>query len=78
MHIMNEKDTIMTESRISSSRLITERYEQKIIDSWRLGEYTGNDCPNCGRNRLCKCPNGKTRCEKCNWVPADNGYCAVE
>jgi ribosomal protein L37AE/L43A len=42
---------------------------------WALGEYTQDDCPNCGRQRLCKCPNGKTRCENCNWVVEDNDYC---
>lgn len=44
---------------------------------WMLGDYTTDDCPNCGRQRLCKCHNGKTRCEKCNWVVEDQAYCAV-
>ncbi len=41
---------------------------------WRLGDYIGR-CPNCNRVRLCSCPNGKSRCEKCNWVPEDNQFC---
>ena len=36
--------------------------------AWALGDYTPDDCPNCGRQRLCQCPNGKTRCETCNWI----------
>lgn len=45
---------------------------------WTLGDYTPGACPNCTRQRLCKCPNGKTRCEKCNWVVDDRGYCPVK
>jgi hypothetical protein len=45
--------------------------------AWGLGEYTGASCPNCGRERLCVCPNGKTRCEKCNWVVEDGDYCPL-
>jgi len=44
--------------------------------AWAFGEYTGS-CLNCGRERLCSCPNGKHRCEKCNWVPEDNAYCPI-
>lgn len=46
-------------------------------EAWALGDYTDDDCPNCGRTRLCKCPNGKTRCEKCNWVVEDKAYAPV-
>lgn len=47
-----------------------------IQDEWALGEYENGDigCPRCGRMRLCKCPNGKHRCEKCNWSPELNGF----
>lgn len=46
---------------------------------WALGDYDNppEGCPNCGRHRLCKCDNGKHRCEKCNWVPEDNTYCRL-
>lgn len=47
---------------------------------WAYGEYTGEDCPNCGRERMMKCTDldGKERviCEKCNWEPAANDYAA--
>jgi len=49
-----------------------EEAEQR---EWALGNYVSDPCPNCGRQRLCKCDNGKHRCEKCNWVPEDSGYC---
>ena len=48
--------------------------EEAIRATWSLGDYTGEDCEKCGRNRVCKCPNGMTRCEKCNWVPATQEY----
>lgn len=45
---------------------------------WNFGNYTGDDCPNCHRNRLVKCtdPTGAERviCEKCKWEPAVNNY----
>lgn len=43
---------------------------------WALGEYANGDtgCSHCGRMRLCRCPNGKHRCEKCNWSPELNDY----
>ena len=41
---------------------------------WVLGDYVDESCPKCGRQRLCKCPNGKHRCEKCNWCPEDRVY----
>jgi len=44
---------------------------------WALGDYIGEPCPNCNRLRLCKCDNGKHRCEKCNWVPEDKTYCRL-
>lgn len=48
--------------------------QSKLAKEWALGDYIGK-CPNCNRVRLCSCPNGKSRCEKCNWVPEDNKYC---
>jgi hypothetical protein len=46
-------------------------------EAWSLGEYDGNPCPNCARQRLCLCPNGKHRCEKCNWCPEDGEYAPI-
>lgn len=41
---------------------------------WKLGEYTGDACEQCNRVRVCKCDNGKRRCEKCNWCPEEKRY----
>lgn len=56
---------------------IQDPEEEAERKAWALGGYTGEPCPNCSRLRLCHCDNGKTRCEKCNWVPEDGGYCCV-
>jgi hypothetical protein len=50
--------------------------EEKHRIEWALGDYDNGEtgCPECGRNRLCICENGKHRCEKCNWCPEDNQY----
>lgn len=45
--------------------------------AWKLGDYTGEACENCGRERVCSCPNGKRRCEKCNWCPELKEYAPV-
>jgi len=56
------------------------KQEQAELDAfhakWKLGEYdNGEDgCPNCGRARLCLCPNGFHRCEKCDWCPEEGKY----
>jgi len=54
----------------------TQKEEEYIINQWALGEYIG-ECPNCKRQRLCRCTNGKSRCEKCNWIVEDNDYCVI-
>jgi hypothetical protein len=45
---------------------------------WSYGNYTGEDCPHCGRRRLMLCEdnqgNERIICEKCNWEPAINDY----
>lgn len=47
---------------------------------WVYGNYTGDDCPNCGRQRLMACEDDRGRerviCEKCHWEPAAAGYCS--
>jgi ribosomal protein L37AE/L43A len=48
-----------------------------MLAQWALDDYSGDTCPKCGRRRLGKCMNGKTRCEKCNWVVEDNAYAPV-
>jgi len=48
-----------------------QEQEQADYKAYALGEYTHERCPNCRRLRLCKCPNGKHRCEKCDWIPEE-------
>ena len=50
-----------------------EDEEERRIAEWRLGDYVAEDCEQCGRQRVCKCSNGKHRCEKCNCVPRRSG-----
>ena len=41
----------------------------------KMGEYTGDDCPNCGRQRIMICEDDKKRrCEKCYWCIEDKAY----
>ena len=49
---------------------------EEFQSKWRLGGYENleNGCEKCGRSRVCKCPNGKHRCEKCNWCPEEKRY----
>ena len=53
--------------------------EERERAEWALGPYDNDDtgCKNCGRYRVCLCPNGKHRCEKCNWSPELNDYAPV-
>ena len=48
--------------------------EDQERQNWELGDYASENCPNCGRQRLCKCANEKHRCEKCNWCSEINDY----
>lgn len=44
----------------------------------KLGEcldYTGEECPNCGRVRVEMWSCGKRICEKCHWCIEDEEYC---
>lgn len=50
------------------------------MSNWSAyGEYTGDACPHCGRQRLMKCEDDEKRerviCEKCHWEPATGDYC---
>lgn len=54
---------------------ITEDVEKlKMDELYDLGDYISDDCPNCGRQRLCKTSNNKHRCEKCDWIVEDECY----
>ena len=55
----------------------SQREEDELYEAWTLGDYVEDDCPNCGRHRLCECPNKMHRCEKCNWSPELDGYAPV-
>lgn len=50
--------------------------EDRLRREWSLGDYDNGDtgCQNCGRSRVCLCPNGKHRCEKCSWSPELGDY----
>lgn len=37
-------------------------------------DYTGDECPNCGRIRVILCSSGKRICEKCHWCIEDQRY----
>lgn len=52
--------------------------EEKLDAEWKHGEYVHEACQNCGRFRVCVCPNGKHRCEKCNWSPELQDYCPTD
>ena len=42
------------------------------------GDYDGTDCPNCKRERVLQCTNGRCRCDKCNWDPDAGKYSAYD
>lgn len=44
------------------------------IDEPFSGEYTEEECPECGRERVMLCQDGKRHCEKCGWCIEDNEY----
>jgi hypothetical protein len=45
---------------------------------WNFGEYNGNSCPNCGRERMLVSTDDKKQehvfCDNCFWEPATKGY----
>lgn len=51
-------------------QLDDQRAEMKHREDWN-GDYNGQDCEKCGRNRVMQCSNGKRRCEKCGWSPEE-------
>lgn len=62
---------------ISKSMAETAAAEDAERAAWGFEHFLALPCPNCGRQRLQGCTNGKTRCEKCNWVVEDRDYCPV-
>ena len=61
-----------------AKRIFEEQERERVErEAWDFGDYEPFPCPNCSRMRLCKCPNGKHRCEKCNWCPEDQFYAPI-
>jgi ribosomal protein L37AE/L43A len=48
--------------------------EQQARDDYAHIRYLDMTCPNCGRERVEQCANGKIICEKCSWEPSANEY----
>lgn len=51
-----------------------QREQLEEMNLWSSAGYLDCDCPNCGRSRVERCANGKSWCEKCNWVIEDECY----
>jgi len=74
-HVMTEDER--RERSIAESISRSQQEDEAKYNAWYLGDYIETGCENCGRQRVCRCPNGKHRCEKCNWVPEDQAYAPV-
>jgi hypothetical protein len=71
MNHLNDRESL-------AGRIEAEQKEEDALRAQQaLGDYTPGSCINCGRVSVCVCPNGKHRCEKCNWVPEDRAFCPV-
>lgn len=53
-----------------------DKAEREKREGFRAPDYTGENCKNCGRNRVMNCVNGRHVCEKCGWDADKNEYCA--
>ncbi len=55
---------------------LEDKEYEEFNKQWAHGEYDNpeNGCEKCGRFRVCKTPNGKHRCEKCDWCPELQEY----
>lgn len=51
-----------------------EADEFRVRNAAKCGNYTGEDCPNCGRSRVLLGNDQKRRCEKCQWCIEDGNY----
>jgi len=59
---------------MEESRAAEDRDREAFNAEWGLLDYTGDACEKCDRVRVCRCPNGKLRCEKCSWSPQEGRY----
>ena len=48
-----------------------EEKENRDKQCSKMGNYTSDVCPNCGRSRIMYGDDGKRRCEKCAWCIED-------
>ena len=60
-------------SGIAESMEVTARQEEQERHDW-AADYDGTVCPNCNRERMMRCNNGRRICEKCNFDPDTNEY----
>jgi len=63
-----------TRESFADAMALTASAEDAVRKAYGHVKYTGKSCPNCGRERLEQCSNGKVICEKCHWEPAAGGY----
>lgn len=55
-----------------------QKQQEEDQKEWASQGYVKGKYPNCGRERLEKCANGKHWCEKCNWVVEDKKFFTPE
>jgi hypothetical protein len=56
------------------TRQQNEDTANREIQRSKCGNYTGEKCPNCKRERVMMGSDQKRRCEKCCWCLEDNDY----
>jgi hypothetical protein len=56
------------------TRWQNEEMAKREAQREKCGDYTGEDCPSCGRERIMRGNDGKRRCEKCAWCIEDCDY----
>ena len=64
----------MTDNKNIKNWFEYQKQEEDEKAKWSSQGYVDIACPNCKRQRLEKCKNGKHWCEKCNWVVEDKKY----
>lgn len=72
-NIIDTTDELINETILEMAD--EEFVEYKVLEVSEY--YTGDNCPNCGRNRLLTYKTDKgdrTVCEKCEWVVEDGAY----
>jgi ribosomal protein L37AE/L43A len=62
------------EAEVIDSLTRDQAERERLRAAYGHVRYTGDACPNCGRERLELLTNGKVVCEKCHWEPAAGDY----